>query len=107
MSRPQAKYSPGYPICGNWRRVSCKEGVATALSSSKNQWKTAILATEKELSKPRYRKISDAVVIGFFVFVIIGPIFNIFSTIITSTNQINSTVFNDPLTGAFQWQLMG
>ena len=77
------------------------------MSSSKNQWKTAILATEKELSKPRYRKISDAVVIGFFVFVIIGPIFNIFSTIITSTNQINSTVFNDPLTGAFQWQLMG
>lgn len=73
----------------------------------KNRWKTRILNVEKELSKSRYRKLADAIVIGFFIFVIIGPIFNIFSTVIISWGQIQSTVFNDPLIGDLQWEIMG
>ncbi len=73
----------------------------------KNRLKTGILKVEKELSKPRYRKISDGLVIGFFIFVIIGPIFNIFSTVIGSFGEIQSTVFSDPLIGDLQWEIMG
>jgi thiamine transport system permease protein len=51
--------------------------------------------------------LTDGIVIGFFIFVIIGPIFNIFSTVFGSWGEIQSKVFNDPLTGDLQWQIMG
>ncbi|OLS14823.1 MAG: Molybdenum transport system permease protein ModB [Promethearchaeota archaeon CR_4] len=77
------------------------------MRQEKNQWNTKVLAVEKELSKPRYRKIMDAITIGFFIFVIIGPIINIFSTVFVSWDEIQSSVFNDSLTGDLQWQIMG
>ena len=81
--------------------------VARSTEQSKNRWKTTVLKVEKELSKPRYRKITDGLVIGFFIFVIVGPIINIFSTVIVSFGEIEANVFNDPLTGDLQWQIMG
>jgi len=77
------------------------------MRQEKNRWTTKLIAVEKELSKPRYRKLTDGIVIGFFIFVIIGPIFNIFSTVVVSYWEIQSNVFNDPLTGDLQWQIMG
>ncbi len=80
---------------------------AKRTEQGKNRWKTSVLKVEKELSKPRYRKIFDCFIIGFFIFVIVGPIFNIFSTVFLSFEEIQSSVFNDSLIGDLQWQIMG
>lgn len=75
-------------------------------TNSKNKFKSTILSVERELSKPRYRRLSDILVIGFFIIVIIGPIINIFSTVFLSWGEVQQKVFDDPLTGDLQWKIM-
>ncbi|MEJ2249229.1 MAG: iron ABC transporter permease [Candidatus Lokiarchaeota archaeon] len=64
------------------------------------------LKLERHFSKPRYRKILDAVTIGFFILVIIGPIINIFSTLFLNIPSIYNNVFADTLMGNLQWHNM-
>ncbi|MHA1733068.1 MAG: ABC transporter permease [Promethearchaeota archaeon] len=80
--------------------------MANHSETNKNKFKSLVLNVEKELSKKRYRVLSDALVVGFFVLVVMGPIVNIFSTVFSSFGEIRSKVFDDPLTGDLQWQLM-
>ncbi|MFW9873935.1 MAG: ABC transporter permease [Candidatus Thorarchaeota archaeon] len=61
------------------------------------------LKLDRFFSKPIYRKGLDTVVILFFVLVVIGPIINIFSTILLNIPAINRDVFNDELLGNLQW----
>jgi len=61
------------------------------------------LRIDRFFSKPVYRKILDAITLIFFILVIIGPIVNIFSTIILNIPSINQIVFNDPLLGNLKW----
>lgn len=61
------------------------------------------LKIDRFFSKPIYRKSLDAIVIIFFILVIIGPIINIFSTIFLNIPAINQDVFNDELLGNLQW----
>ena len=64
---------------------------------------TLSLKIDKFFSKPIYRKSLDVITILFFILVIIGPIINIFSTIILNIPAINHDVFNDGLLGDLQW----
>lgn len=61
------------------------------------------LKIDRFFSKSIYRKSLDSIVIIFFILVIIGPIINIFSTILINIPTINENVFNDPLLGNLQW----
>ncbi|MFX1571682.1 MAG: ABC transporter permease [Promethearchaeota archaeon] len=61
------------------------------------------LKIDRFFSKPVYRKSLDVITIGFFILVIIGPIINIFSTILLNIPAINHDVFNDELLGNLQW----
>ncbi|MFW9968553.1 MAG: ABC transporter permease [Candidatus Odinarchaeota archaeon] len=61
------------------------------------------LKIDRFFSKSIYRKSLDTIVIIFFILVIIGPIINIFSTILFNIPAINKDVFNDPLLGNLQW----
>jgi len=61
---------------------------------------------ENYFSKEIFRKILDGVVIIFFIIIVIGPIFNIFSTILTNTSEIIYDIFIDPLIGNLKWQLI-
>ncbi|MFX1236457.1 MAG: ABC transporter permease [Promethearchaeota archaeon] len=61
------------------------------------------LRIDNFFSKPKYRKLLDAVTLLFFFLVIIGPIINIFSTIILNIPSINQNIFNDPLIGSLKW----
>ncbi|HME51766.1 MAG TPA: iron ABC transporter permease [Candidatus Lokiarchaeia archaeon] len=65
-----------------------------------------LLKIEKHLSKPGYRKALDAGTIGFFLFLIIGPLFSIIFAVIFNWNGIYTSVFNDPITGNVQGQIM-
>ncbi|GAB4330430.1 MAG: hypothetical protein Kow0069_38040 [Promethearchaeota archaeon] len=80
--------------------------LTTEATGKKDRLKTALLSLEKALSKPRYRKLSDALVVGFFVVVVLGPVINIFTTVFSSIGEVRSQVFDDPLTGDYQWRLM-
>ncbi|MFX1588109.1 MAG: hypothetical protein ACFFC1_08140, partial [Promethearchaeota archaeon] len=55
------------------------------------------LKVDRFFSKPIYRKSLDIIVIIFFLLVIIGPVINIFSTILLNIPAINQDVFNDEL----------
>ncbi|TFG16696.1 MAG: iron ABC transporter permease, partial [Promethearchaeota archaeon] len=61
------------------------------------------LRFDRFFSKPKYRKSLDVITLIFFVLVIIGPVVNIFLTIILNIPAINDRVFNDPLLGNLQW----
>ncbi|MFX1302650.1 MAG: ABC transporter permease [Promethearchaeota archaeon] len=61
------------------------------------------LKVDRFFSKPIYRKSLDIIVIIFFLLVIIGPVINIFSTILLNIPAINQDVFNDELLGNLQW----
>ncbi len=61
------------------------------------------LKVDRFFSKSIYRKSLDTIVIIFFILVIIGPIINIFSTILLNIPAINQDVFNDELLGNLQW----
>ncbi|MFW9942625.1 MAG: hypothetical protein ACFFFT_16420, partial [Candidatus Thorarchaeota archaeon] len=62
------------------------------------------LKIDKFFSKPAYRKGLDAITIIFFLLVVVGPIINIFSTIIFNIPAINNDIFNDELIGNLQWR---
>ena len=64
------------------------------------------LKFDRFFSKPVYRKSLDAITIGFFVLVIIGPIIFIFLTILLNIPSIQKEVFNDKLLGDLKWQMM-
>lgn len=64
------------------------------------------LRMDRFFSKPVYRKILDSVTLIFFIIVVIGPVFNIFSTIFLSLPEIYTDVFHDPLMGDLQWTLI-
>ena len=61
------------------------------------------LKIDRFFSKSIYRKSLDSIVIIFFLLVIIGPVINIFSTILLNIPAINQDVFNDELLGNLQW----
>ncbi|MFW9901642.1 MAG: ABC transporter permease, partial [Candidatus Thorarchaeota archaeon] len=61
------------------------------------------LRVDRFFSKPIYRRGLDSIVIIFFLLVIIGPVINIFSTILLNIPAINQDVFNDELLGNLQW----
>ncbi|MBD3350947.1 MAG: ABC transporter permease subunit, partial [Candidatus Lokiarchaeota archaeon] len=61
---------------------------------------------DRMFSKPIFRKLLDLVTIIFFILVIIGPVINIFSTIILNIPEIYRDVFNDDLMGNLQWSLI-
>lgn len=61
------------------------------------------LKLDRFFSKPVYRKTLDGITILFFILVIIGPIINIFSTILLNIPSIYQDVFNDDLIGDLQW----
>ncbi len=61
------------------------------------------LKIDRFFSKSIYRKSLDTIVIIFFILVIIGPIINIFATILLNIPAINKDVFNDELLGNLQW----
>jgi thiamine transport system permease protein len=61
------------------------------------------LKIDRFFSKPVYRKTLDGITILFFILVIIGPIINIFSTILLNIPSIYQDVFNDDLIGDLQW----
>ena len=61
------------------------------------------LRVDRFFSKPIYRRVLDSIVIIFFLLVIIGPVINIFSTILLNIPAINQGVFNDELLGNLQW----
>ena len=65
-----------------------------------------LLKVEKFFSKPVYRKLLDGGTIGFFLFLIIGPLFSIIFSVIFNWNGIYTSVFNDPITGDVQGQIM-
>lgn len=62
------------------------------------------LKIDRFFSKSVYRKSLDTIVIIFFILVIIGPIINIFSSILFNIPAINEDVFNDSLLGDLQWR---
>ena len=64
------------------------------------------LKFDRFFSKPIYRKSLDALTIGFFILVIIGPIIFIFLTILLNIPTINKEVFHDELLGDLKWQMM-
>ncbi|MBD3194202.1 MAG: ABC transporter permease subunit [Candidatus Lokiarchaeota archaeon] len=80
-----------------------KEESAAEKPKTKKTELSLTLKTERYFSKPKYRKILDGITISFFVLVIIGPIINIFSTILLNIPSISHDVFNDELIGALQW----
>ncbi|MFX1571029.1 MAG: ABC transporter permease [Promethearchaeota archaeon] len=61
------------------------------------------LRVDRFFSKPIYRRGLDSIVIIFFLLVIIGPVINIFSTILLNIPAISQDVFNDELLGNLQW----
>ncbi len=61
------------------------------------------LRVDRFFSKPIYRRGLDGIVIIFFLLVIIGPVINIFSTILLNIPAISQDVFNDELLGNLQW----
>jgi len=61
------------------------------------------LKIDRFFSKSIYRKSLDTIVIIFFILVIIGPIINIFATILLNIPSINKDVFNNSLLGNLQW----
>nr|MDO8109298.1 iron ABC transporter permease [Candidatus Sigynarchaeota archaeon] len=67
----------------------------------------AVLKIEKFFSKPRYRIALDATTIGFFLFLIIGPLISIIFSVIAKWSEIYTSVFADPITNDVQWQIMG
>ena len=83
------------------------------LTSNSHKTENSLLNSEKKLpislklerffSKPIYRKALDSITIIFFILVIIGPVINIFSTILLNIPSINQDVFNDDLIGNLQW----
>ncbi|MBD3255130.1 MAG: ABC transporter permease subunit, partial [Candidatus Lokiarchaeota archaeon] len=64
------------------------------------------LKFDRFFSKPVYRKSLDAITIGFFILVIIGPIVFIFLTIFLNLPTINKQVFHDELLGDLKWQMI-
>ncbi|MFX1452484.1 MAG: ABC transporter permease [Promethearchaeota archaeon] len=64
------------------------------------------LKFDRYFSQPIYRKSLDAITIGFFLLVIIGPIVFIFLTIFLNIPEINKKVFNDKIVGDLKWQLI-
>ncbi|MBN2152883.1 MAG: iron ABC transporter permease [Candidatus Lokiarchaeota archaeon] len=65
------------------------------------------LRLEKYFSKDKFRIALDTGTIGFFLFLIIGPLVSLVGTVIFSWNGIYTSVFDDPITGNVQWQIMG
>ena len=66
----------------------------------------ALLSLEKFLSKRRFRIALDAGTIGFFLFLIVGPILAIVLSISVNWATVRVAVFDDPITGDIQWQIM-
>ncbi|MHA1368565.1 MAG: ABC transporter permease subunit, partial [Promethearchaeota archaeon] len=65
-----------------------------------------LLRLEKHFSKPRYRAALDLGTIGFFTFLIIGPLFSIIASVMINWGDIYHTIFIDELTGNRQWQII-
>ncbi len=65
------------------------------------------LRLEKYFSKDKFRVALDTGTIGFFLFLIIGPLVSLVGTVIMSWNGIYTSVFADPITEGVQWQIMG
>ncbi|MEX2680663.1 MAG: ABC transporter permease [Candidatus Sigynarchaeota archaeon] len=65
------------------------------------------LRLEKFFSKDRFRVALDTGTIGFFLFLIIGPLVSLVGIVILNWGSIYTTVFDDPITGGVQWQIMG
>jgi thiamine transport system permease protein len=65
------------------------------------------LRLEKYFSKDKFRIALDTSTIGFFLFLIIGPLISLVGIVVLNWASISTTVFDDPITGGVQWQIMG
>jgi thiamine transport system permease protein len=65
------------------------------------------LRLEKYFSKDKFRIALDTGTIGFFLFLIIGPLVSLVGSVLLNWASISTTVFNDPITEDVQWQIMG
>jgi len=65
-----------------------------------------LLRAEKELSKKKYKRILEIIVITFFALIILAPIINIISTVIANIGEIRTRLFFDILLGDSQWVIM-
>lgn len=65
-----------------------------------------LLSIEKFFSKRRFRIALDASTIGFFLFLIVGPMIAIVLSITVNWNTVQQSIFDDPITGDVQWQIM-
>jgi thiamine transport system permease protein len=63
-----------------------------------------ILRIEKEFSKPKYKRIVEIIVLGFFFLVITAPIINIISNVVDNVGEIRIRLFEDELMGDLQWR---
>jgi len=66
-----------------------------------------LLRLEKHFSKDKFRIALDTSTIGFFLFLIIGPLISLVGSVVLNWASIYTTVFDDPITGSIQWQIMG
>jgi thiamine transport system permease protein len=78
----------------------------SSYSFSHKQKLPFILRVEKELSKPKYRQITEILVLIFFFLVITGPIINIISNVIDNVGVIRQRLFHDALMDDLQWKDM-
>jgi len=76
------------------------------LDSSPIRQKNPLLQIEKELSKKKYKRILEIIVIAFFSLIILAPIINIISTVIANVGEIRTRLFFDVLLGDSQWEIM-
>ncbi len=65
-----------------------------------------LLRVEKHFSQKKYRVALDAGIIGFFLFLIIGPLIAIIVSVAVNWDEVYTQVFDDPITGDIQWQIM-
>lgn len=61
---------------------------------------------EKTLSSQRFQKLSEYLIIGFFIVVIILPTLFVFSAVFLNWSLIELWVFNDPIIGDARFQFM-
>ncbi|MHA1683145.1 MAG: ABC transporter permease [Promethearchaeota archaeon] len=67
---------------------------------------TLLLKLENFFSKRKYRIALDTGTIGFFLFLIIGPLVMIVATVVINWGEINTVLFHDPISDDVQGRIL-
>ncbi|MFX0100133.1 MAG: ABC transporter permease, partial [Candidatus Hodarchaeota archaeon] len=65
------------------------------------------LKIEKFFSKKRFRIALDTGTISFFIFLIIGPLLMLITSVVMNWDEITTSIFNHPIKGNRDWEMIG